>query len=67
MHGSALISSSQICVEALNTMHSLWRETQTGYCALPGFVKGKLAALCEVGQVYEGVTSWLCQQNDVVS
>lgn len=28
--------------------------------------KGKAAALCEVGQVHQGVTSWLCQQNDVI-
>ena len=36
MDGSLLICSAQIYVNVLNTMHSLWSVTQTGYCAGPG-------------------------------
>lgn len=57
------IYSSKIYVNALNTMHSLWSPTQAGYCAVPGHEeKKKAVALCEVGQVCEGVNGWLCQQ-----
>ena len=34
--GSWPICSFKIYVNALNTMHSLWSVTQTGYCAVPG-------------------------------
>lgn len=36
INGSSPICSSKSYVNALNTMHSLWSVTQTGYCAVPG-------------------------------
>lgn len=57
------VYSFEIYPEGLNTMCSLWRVTQAGYCVSVGREEKEGS---EVGQLCEGVNCWLCQQNDVV-
>lgn len=53
MDGSLLICSAQIYVNALNTMHSLWSVTQSGYCAVPRHEERK-----SHGPLWSGSAPW---------